>query len=256
MKRNNYFLNFFIFILILFSCKEENEKENLIGVWSSTRNTNFYLTFDFFEDTIVVHDPRLLHNNFTLSWNLKNSKIYGTDIKNQITDTTIWNFKFNKSKDTLYIKHHDEVDDFYLELKKIENNYEYLENSLGFKLTLPETNKELIEIKKDKNNLNIFLGKQNDSLIIKTDNYQEKIDNLTFVFFSFLDRSNEEIYDTLSVSLLTDISITNIEIDSIKKIIKKLPIKKIYRIYNDSSYIKKDWKANIKWLGRLEESTE
>ena len=254
MKRSKVYLIFYFIILILFSCKNENEKEDFIGVWSSTRNTNFYLTFEFFKDSVVVHDPILLHNNFTLDWILKNKKIYGINVKNQILDSTIWDFKFNKAKDTLFIKH-DNEENFDIELRKIENNFEHLENNLGFKLRLPETNKKLSKIKNNKNNFNVFLGKHNDSLVVKIENYFEIIRRLDYVLVSFLDKSEEE-FNNISITLVADNSITNRELDSIKNIIRKFSTKKIYKVFYDKSYLKKDWKAGINWLGRLEDSIQ
>ena len=47
-------------------------------------------------------------------------------------------------------------------------------------------------------------------------------------------------------------SVNNKELDSIKTILKKLPIKKIFRIYDSEKYVKNNWKAEINWLGKHE----
>ena len=119
-------------------------------------------------------------------------------------------------------------------------------------LNLPKTNKKLISSGNKKFAFNIYIGKKNDSLIVRTDNYLQNIEKLKSQVIPFYYSKKEQNIDSLKFNIYTDMSVNNKELDSIKTILKKLPIKKIFRIYDSEKYVKNNWKAEINWLGKYE----
>lgn len=69
---------------------------------------------------------------------------------------------------------------------------------------------------------------------------------------SFYFSSKENERDHLKFIPFADNSINTRELDSVKKVLRKTSIKKIFRIYDNEKYIKKDWKAEINWFGKYE----
>jgi len=244
---------FITFLAVCVSCKKENEKSNFIGNWSSTSDTNIEIDVVFFKDSMVI-DNSLMYSTYSDKWKIKGSKIEQKLLRG---DTTVLNnentidFKFNLTKDTLLIKpENDSI--FHIKLRKIKNNFEYLENKIGLDLILPSTNETLTSFGKKNLSFNIYIGKQNDSIILKTDEYLQNFGKLEYQIISYYYSKNEQEKDSLKFTLFTDKSIKTKDLDSIKNILKKFPIKKFFRIYNSEKYIKDDWKAEINWIGKYE----
>ena len=165
-------------------------------------------------------------------------------------------------KDTLWIKH--ETDSVYnLILKRIQNNFEFLENRIGLKLNLPKTSEKLSNVENKELTFNLYLGKKDDSILVRTDNNLNSINEIIFKRSLF---KNTEItrninakklkrnfkVDTLNVIIFMDKSIKNNELDSIKNIFRKNNINKFFRIYDNGKYKNHEWKSEINWLGKYE----
>ena len=241
------------FLVVCLSCKKENRKSDFIGNWSSTSDTNVEIDIVFFKDSMVI-DNSLMYGTYSDKWKIKGSKIEQTLLRG---DTSVLNhkniidFKFNDTKDTLFIK--PESDSIFdIKLRKIKNNFEYLENSIGLSLKLPKTSEKLTLMGNKEFVFPIYLGKQNNSIIIKTDEYFQRFNKLEYQVISYYYSKKEEEKDSLKFALFTDNSVNSKELDSIKRILRKLPIKKFFRIYNNEKYIKEDWKTEINWVGKYE----
>jgi hypothetical protein len=243
----------FIFTSLFISCDNENEKFDFIGNWNTTSDTNLHINIEYYLDSIVV-DNSLFFNTYSLKWKVEDNKLHQEILRNNgyfDKENSVLDFKFNKEKDTLFLKkNNDSV--FVIKLRKIKNNFEYLENRLGLELNLPKTNKKLISSGNKKFAFNIYIGKKNDSLIVRTDNYLQNIEKLKSQVIPFYYSKKEQNIDSLKFNIYTDMSVNNKELDSIKTILKKLPIKKIFRIYDSEKYVKNNWKAEINWLGKYE----
>ncbi|PWG06909.1 hypothetical protein [Polaribacter aquimarinus] len=250
MKKTTFI---FLTFLIFYSCQKEESKSDFIGNWSATSDTNFDINITFSNDSILIENPVVYYDrNYSTRW-----KVIGKKIE---LEEAVWNYKFNLKKDSLLIKH--QTDSVYdLSLKRIKNNYEFLENKLGFELRLPKTNEELIKVENKELFYNIYIGKENKSIIIRTDNNLKSINQIinkrSFLKISKTESNNKKLekgfkIDTLTIALLSDKSINNNELDSIKSILKDYQIKRFFRIYNNEEYTKKDWKAEINWLGKYE----
>ena len=234
----------FLIYLIFYSCQKEESKSDFIGNWSATSDTNFDINITFSNDSILIENPVVHYDrNYSTKW-----KVYGQKIK---LEETVWDFKLNSRKDTLFIKH-DTDSVYHLSLKRIRNNFEFLENRIGLKLNLPKTSEKLTHIENQEFGFNIFLGKENDSLIIKTVEYTQNFDKLKYQIIQFYYSKKEENTDNLKYILFADKSVNNKELDSVKTILKELPIKKFFRIYNNDKYLESDWKTEINWFGKYE----
>lgn len=160
-------------------------------------------------------------------------------------------FYFNPSKDTLFLKLANNSKTRF-KLRKINNNFEFLENKIGLEIRLPKTSKKLRPLENKDFNFNIYIGKKNDSIILKTDNYKPNRAGLEFQVIPFCYSKNEQNIDSLRSILYPDESILKNELDSIKTYLKTFPIKKFFRIYDNGNYIDPNWKNEIKWFGRSE----
>ena len=151
----------------------------------------------------------------------------------------------------MWIKH--ETDSIYeVSFRRIRNNIEYFENNIGLDLKLPKTPEKLISIGNKEFVFPIYLGKQNDSIIIRTDEYFQSFGKLEHQIISYYYSKKEEERDSLKFILFTDNSFKAIELDSVKRVLRKLPIKNFFRIYDNEKYISDDWKAEINWVGKYE----
>ena len=259
----------FTIATIFFSCKMENKKLAFIGDWSSTSDTEVNMDIHFFNDSIVVDNSAML-GTYSLIWEVKDSQIENYVLRNNgyiEQSKIIINYKFSSNKDTLYIKNKNDSL-FEISFIKIKNNFEYLENRIGLKLRLPKTSEKLTTIENKEFTFNIYIGRNNDSLMVKADN-SNSLNKLKYnIYSSYLSKNSlnklkYNIYssylskemgnrDSLTLALFTDNSVFENEIDSIKTILKKLPIKNFFRIYHDNQYTSNNLKTEIKWLGKYE----
>ena len=243
----------FIFTTLFISCNKENQKSDFIGNWSSISDENFELHIDieFFKDSMVIDTP-FIYGTYSNEWKVIDDKIEQTLLRGN-SDLNYKNtnyYKFNSTKDTLFIKNERDSIHYY-KFSKITNGYEYFENKIGIVIKLPHTSEKLISLGNKEFNFNIYLGKNKDSLIMKTDNIFS-LKKLRHKVSSFYFSKKEVNLDSLKFVLYADKSILENELDSIKTILKQNRIKKIFRIYDNEKYIKNNWKSEINWLGKYE----
>ncbi|WP_435263469.1 hypothetical protein [Tenacibaculum sp. nBUS_03] len=249
MKRTTILITI---LSIFLSCKKEHTKSNFLGNWSSTSDSNFNIDIQFFNDSTVVDNP-LMIGTYSTRWKIVNKRIEQNMLRNNgqfAKEKSVLDFEFNSTKDTLLIK--KQADSIYFKFRRIKNNFEYLENRIGLKLDLPMTNEPLTSYGNKDFVFNVYLGKKNDSVIIKTDNHLRRFGKLEHQVISFYSSKKEQEKDSLKFVVFTDRSLKDRDLDSIKTILKKLPIKKFFRIYKCQEYIKDNWKTEINWVGKYE----
>nr|WP_298995192.1 hypothetical protein [uncultured Polaribacter sp.] len=240
-----------IILLFFFNCKKENLKSDFIGNWSTISNSIDDLEIQFFNDSIVYD---YYSNKYSTNWKVLENKIEQTLIHNLLsnekgTKSTL-EFSFNKKKDTLFLN--NKKDSISLVFKKINNSFEYFTNKIGIDIELPSTNEKIVPISNKDFGINIYIGKQRDTILIKTDEYLKRFGELKYKIGNFYFSNDESKIDSLRLNLFVDKEVSDSELDSIKTILKEYQIKRFFRIYNNKEYIKKDWKAEINWLGKYE----
>jgi len=251
----NLMRNLFIFICLItisFSCQKEVSKSNFIGNWSTIQYIGNQIDIQFFKDSMVI-DNSIMYGIYSEKWEINDSRIEMTLIrgdKSVLNKKNTIDYKFSATKDTLYIKNEkDSI--FYLKLVKIKNGYEAFENKIGLKLDLPKTDKKLTSVYNNENGDEIYIAYQNDSLIVKSNLRQDLLQIRNYVY-RFQRNKNK---DSINYILFADKSISNKQLDSIKKSINisvdYFPLKYI-RIYQHQSYSSTDWKEEIKWYGIYE----
>jgi len=226
------------------SCVKEDNKSDFIGNWSSTSDTNIDINITFSNDLLLIENPVVLYDSiYSSKW-----KVIGKKIEHE---GSTWDYILNSSKDTLWIKH--ETDSTYeVPFRKIKNNVEFLENRIGIELKLPKTEKNITSYGDKESAFTVYLAKQNDSIVIRGDNYFRNFKRLQYHVIEFFYSKDEKERDNLKFAIFTDSSISEREIDSIKNKLRELPIKKIFRVYDSESYVNEDWKSEVKWLGKYE----
>ncbi len=235
---------------VLISCQEKNIKTNFIGNWSSTSNTFFKYDYEFYLDSMVVHN-QLLSTTYSDKWKVKGDEIELELIRSDrgiINQEDTINFLFNFGKDTLSIKNkNDSV--YLLKLKKINNGYEYFENSIGLEIDLKESNDSLTSLSQNKFRLNIYAAFKNNKLVCKTD-HSKNLDNLGLDTFRFLEELTAEEANKMVYVLYIDRNVNQKQIDSIKNLIPKDVTSRFFRVHK---YKEKKWNEPIEWFGKFEQ---
>tara|TARA_R110002074_G_scaffold401789_1_gene601564 strand:- start:88 stop:804 length:717 start_codon:yes stop_codon:yes gene_type:complete len=228
-----------IIILVCLGCEKNNPKFIFLGNWSSTSDTNFEIDITFSNDSILINNPIAIQPKYSTKW-----KIIGDKIKH---DESVWDFKFNTDKDTLWIKH--ETDSIYhLKLKKINDGYEYFENRIGLQIKLKKNKEDLTSIGKNDFGFNIYLSLKNNELIAKTDN-SKNLNRITYETFYFKDGFPENEEEKLKYVLFIDKRISERSIDSVKSKLLTNVINKIFVVYD---YKENEWNDDLNWFGKFE----
>ncbi|WP_299107288.1 hypothetical protein [uncultured Tenacibaculum sp.] len=237
------------FLLVCLSCKKGIKKSDFIGNWSTTSDTNAQIDISFFKDSMVI-DNSLMNGSYSNKWKIKGSKIKQTLLRG---DTTVLsnenaiNFKFNLTKDTLLLKSkNDSI--LYIKLRKINNAYEYFENKIGLKIELKKRKKRIIPIKNNEFNFNIYITKEKDKLITKTD-YSKNLNNLIQQTLQFETQFTHNEMEQLRYVLFIDKRVSKKQVDSIKSILLTYPINKVFEVYN---YKESNWNEELSWLGEFD----
>ena len=240
----------FIFTSLFISCKKENEKSDFIGNWSSISDENFDVDIDieFFKDSMVI-DNSLTYGTNSNKWKIIEDKIEQTLLRGN-SDLNYKNtnyFKFNSTKDTLFIK--NERDSIpYFKFVKINNGFEYFENKIGLEIKLKKGNEKLISAGNNDFNFNIYISLKNNKLIAKTD-YSKNLNKLPYELFNFISSVSDKNEVLIKYALFIDKNISNQKIDSIKSTINKEIINKVFIV---KDYKDNEWNEPISWLGIYE----
>jgi hypothetical protein len=240
----------FIFTSLFIFCKKEIEKSDFIGNWSSISDENFDLDIDieFFKDSMII-DNSLNYGTHSNKWEVIEDKIEQTLLRgnSDLNYTNTNYYKFNSTKDTLFIK--NERDSIpYLKFVKINSGFEYFENKIGLEIKLKKGNDELISAGNNDFNFNIYISLENNKLIAKTD-YSKNLNELPNELINFISRVSKKNEKLIKYALFIDKNISNQKIDSIKSTINKEIINKVFIVRD---YKENKWNEPITWLGIYE----
>jgi hypothetical protein len=240
----------FILTTLFLSCNKEIEKSDFIGNWSSISDENFELDIDieFFKDSMVIYNP-LIYGTYSNKWKVIDDKIEQTLLRGN-SDLNYNNtnyFKFNSTKDTLFIK--NEQDSIhYFKFAKITNGFEYFENKIGLKIELEKVSNGLISSGNSDYNFNVYLTLKNNKVIAKTD-YSNNLNNIGNQLLNFKSEIYENDLDKIKYVLFIDKNVSNKKIDSIKSLFIKEIVEKTFIVKN---YKENKWNEQIDWLGIYE----
>jgi hypothetical protein len=241
----------FIFTSLLSSCNEENRKSDFIGNWTSISDENFDFDIDieFFKDSMVI-DNSLFYGTYSNKWKVKGDKIEQALIRGNKFDLNYKNtnyYKFNSTKDTLFIKNErDSI--LYFKFAKINNGFEYFENKIGLKIELKKVSDNLISAGNNDFNFNIYISTKNNKIIAKTD-FSNNLNKLASQLINFKSKIYEKDLDKIKYVLFIDKNVSNKKIDSIKSLFIKEIVEKTFIVKN---YKEKKWNEEINWLGIYE----
>ena len=120
----NYRKIFFLILIFgLLSC-ESDKKNELIGVWESFEKNHTKNVLTFFNDSLIL-DAYNGEYHTNSKWEIDDEKIYLKNIKlkdSVIINSLIYEYKINKSKDTLRIKIENGNEEDVSFMKKVESN--------------------------------------------------------------------------------------------------------------------------------------
>lgn len=237
-----------IILLSFLNCKKENYKSDFIGNWSSISNSVDDLDIQFFNDSIVYH---YYSNKHSTSWTVLGNKIEQTLLSNLYANgkdvRSTLEFSFSSRKDTLFLNLKKDST-ISLIFRKTYNAYDYFENKIGLRIKLPLTNKKSILVEKFNYDFNIYVGKKNNKIIAKTNN-SNNLNQLHTEVFSLFTKISEKDSKKVKYKLFIDKNISTERTDSIKAILKKGLIEKLFIV---TGYKEKEWNGPIKWIGYFE----
>ena len=197
----------------------------------------------------MVIDNSLTYGTNSNKWKIIEDKIEQTLLRGN-SDLNYKNtnyFKFNSTKDTLFIK--NERDSIpYFKFVKINNGFEYFENKIGLEIKLKKGNEKLISAGNNDFNFNIYISLKNNKLIAKTD-YSKNLNKLPYELINFISSVSDKNEVLIKYALFIDKNISNQKIDSIKSTINKEIINKVFIV---KDYKDNEWNEPISWLGIYE----
>jgi len=237
-------------ISFLICCTSEKEKEILIGEWYLTENPSMSIIFT--ADTLFIkstfrtkHNWKIDDSNIFLknSMNFESKRLIGKEYRSHFV------YFLNDNNDTLRWSAKKDTTNTIYTFIRIKNRFEHFQKSIDFKIEVP-TSKNFIEsIDNNEMNPNYYVGLIDDKLMIKND-YQ--FINLISAYSDILQMKSymeKSDFEKLRINLFTDRNVPEIKIDSIKNVLKKTPIKKIFRIYKNDTI---NYTDNLKWYGKFE----
>ena len=110
--------------ITLTACGKIEQKNDLIGIWESYETHHTKVALTFYKDSVITESfgGEMRTNS---KWNIDESKIYLNQIRLKDTilkDKLIYEYKLNKTKDTLWIKIENGNADDYSSMKKVAEN--------------------------------------------------------------------------------------------------------------------------------------
>ena len=243
-----------IFTFILFSCVRSDNDLKLLGNWNSMNysDTN---ELQFYRDSIVFYE---MGQKYFGKWKSKNKYIY-IDVINPESDEIIneYEIEYKLKNDSLFIKRSYDSAFVFPTMIKVGNRFEHWQKIIGLKIDLKTTENELQSSGEDKFNQEVYIGFREGKLISKIGSRFVSLDGGDAKRAAFnlrASQSSEIEFDNLKFVLIIDKNISEFEMDSIKKILRQTPIKKIFRVFrNDTiNYYNLNWRGNKKWYGIFE----
>ena len=241
-----------IFIIAIFqSCTDRQIDTDLLGNWSTTNASNIY-DFQFFKDSLKVYSSL---GESKYDWKSDDSKMYWTQLTNISSDfeTDVeFSYKLNSQKDSLYLQR--KIDSTYTtKLLKINNAYQYFEKNINLDIDLVDKENGLIPSGNQKFDYNIYVGYKNGKLVSKSDKYIN-LSGIEFVTMEYIFSFKEPNENDFKYMLFVDKKVPKKQYDSIKSLLEKSRIKKIFRVYTNDKvdYTKTNWKSELNWYGTYE----
>lgn len=233
--------------LLIFGCSSIQQKEKLIGNWSSINSSN-EINLEFYDDSLIIEQWNV-RNSF--KWDIDDSFIYFDSLRAEKNEKGK-NYNYKLVNDTLFLRE-SKNDNNFLKLLRINNAFDYFNKSL--KLNLPSKS-NLIPVLNEDFAYKLYLYNDNENnVILKTE------DNI-FLGINDLERDiNLHIASTelsnihkINVILFADKNVSKSDILKIKKTIKEVNNIKIFQIFTNDEvdYEKYNLKQKIKWYGILE----
>jgi len=248
MKKINLF--YLLMTLLLLSCSSRNYKEQLIGEWFFVEIPSMGLHFS--QDSLFINSSFPTRQN----WSIDETNIY---LKN-ISDLNLMELKgeevkshfiydLSKNKDTLRWRAKKDSSKTNYKFIRIKNQFEHFKRIIDFEFDLPVSNNNLIPIGNDKISPHFFIGYINDKLMIKKDKQFIDLKDVSKEVYRLELQLEKEEFEKLKINLFIDKNIPEFKIDSIKEIIRRSPIKRLFRVYKNDTI---DYKKNLNWYGMYE----
>jgi hypothetical protein len=240
-----------IFVLLLFyNCSTDKFEKKLIGDWYPEEQSSLQ-ELKFSKDSlIIINTIGSTHQ----TWNADKSTIYLhnlTFFRSNIAFKKSFSYKYllSNNDDTLtLILKNDSVNKGYKFIRK-KNQLEYFQKLTGLKLDLPKSDDNIISIGDVNFDPHYYIGYLNGKLMIQ---YNSQFIDLTDAFgeiYQLKMQLNENDFKKLKIDLFADKNIPEFKMDSIKNILRKTEIKRIFRVYKNDTI---DYKKNLKWYGKFE----
>lgn len=218
----------------LFNCQKNDSelKEAFLGTWN-----NFPLDrsneVQFYKDSVVLWN---LCRRSSATWNLDDKKIYFKYIKTPPdTSEDHWslNYTLNSSQDSLVLVHDN--DSLEIVLLKIKNDWKHYLKAYHLRIDIPEAGPlaSLQEIEAY-NFPVLYIGWENSNIKVKGGAKTKTLTTSQDYIVSLFQDYSETNFDTIHpITLVVDKSISEKNLDSIKKIIKDLNLENthFFRVY-------------------------
>ena len=117
-------------MVILFSCEKTDRKSDFIGIWESFEKHHDMTALTFYQDSLVL-DAFSGEFHTVSQWSVDKFKLYlkevtqinpWTKLDTVISQSIIYNYKFNATKDTLKIIIPSDNPDDYSIYKRVDKN--------------------------------------------------------------------------------------------------------------------------------------
>lgn len=251
--KNPYFIKNILYYIsalcILQGCSLEVQNHKLLGNWSQVNGSD---EIEFYMDSIVVRESG--EHILTDTWTADGNTIYLTPViesDESAKTSRNFEFKFNQTLDTLYLKRTIDMD-FDYTLYKVHNAYDYIFQRNEITLELPFA-EGLEPSDKKRLAVNLLLGYRNDTIIFKfQDGKNFNLKTLKSLSFDVFNRLNYKgSAENVQFNLIADKNISVISIDSITKQLHTIGFENVFRVYaNDrTDYNKTPWLSPISWYG-------
>jgi len=243
-----------ISITIFYCCQTPDNDPKLIGNWSSLSYADIN-EIQFYQDSIKLYD---FTGESIGKWKSVDSRIYvELTHSDDLNPSGKFEWEYKLIQDSLYIKRTSDNAFVIPAMTKFENHFEQWQRILGLKINLKKTESALESVENDNSYQEIYIGYRENQVMSKiNDKYVdlEKGAARIAAFTLMYTRAKEVSSEDLKFVLVIDKNIPEFKVDSIKNILRRTPIKKILRVYeNDTiNYHDLNWRENAVWYGLFE----
>ncbi len=241
-----------LLLITVFNCTTNDYKNKLIGDWYLEKKPEIGLHFSI--DSLLIHSIPLRTKQ---TWRADESNIYLQNITdlnfNQLDEKFLSNHFIYTSSinlDTLrWTSKKDSTKKIY-KFIRIKNRFEHFQKVIRLRIDLPKSKKNLLPINIKYNKPHLFIALDHDRLKIKNNNQFLTVEYLRYFVYSLREKIGENEFESKFVfNLLADKNVTELQLDTIKKVLKIAGIKRIFRVFKNESI---DYNDNLKWYGMYE----